>query len=135
MRQFLESKGILVMKDYFPEAPDANHVKAFEDHNMMGPDPDAPRVCLKQTFKEKWNKEVVDLLTAAFILAVQEGKYRHVQQTWPQLSEENVRVRCQKKLYRTQYICRTRNVRPRAESDKVNRMHQRRQEVCLLIGT
>jgi hypothetical protein len=87
---------------------------------------------LRQTFKEKWNKEVVEILTAAFISAVKQGTYKPIQHTWPQMKEDEVRKRCQGKLYRTQYICRTRGQCPRPESDKVNRMYQRRQEVCLV---
>ena len=78
MRKFLESKGVLAKKDYFPDEPEARLVDAFEDHGIMGPDPNSPRVCLTQTFKGKWNKEVVEILTAAFISAVKHGKYKPV---------------------------------------------------------
>jgi hypothetical protein len=132
MRKFLESKGVLAKKDYFPDDPEARLVDAFEDHGIMGPDPNSPRVCLTQTFKGKWNKEVVEILTAAFILAVKQGQYKPVQHIWPQMGEDEVRKRCQHKLYRTQCICRRRG---KPVSDKLNRMYRRRQEVCLLIGT
>jgi hypothetical protein len=60
-----------------------------------------------QTFKGTWNKEVVEILTAAFISAVKQGACRYVQDTWPQMVEGKVRKRCQRKLYHTQYICWT----------------------------
>lgn len=132
MRKFLESKGVLAKKDYFPDEPEARLVDAFEDHGIMGPDPNSPRVCLTQTFKGKWNKEVVEILTAVFISVVKHRKYKPVQHIWPQIGEDEVRKRCQHKLYRTQYICRRRG---KPESDKLNRIRQRRQEVCLPIGT
>jgi hypothetical protein len=132
MRKFLEKKGVLACKDYFPDEPEERHVRIFGDHGAIGPDPNAPRVSLRQTFNGKWNKEIVDILTAAFISAVKQGTYKPVQHTWPQMKEARVRKKCQSKLYRTQRICRTRRERPRLELDKVNRMHQRRQEVCLL---
>jgi len=135
MRKFLESKGVRASNNHYPNEPEDRLVNAFEDHGVMGPDVDAPRVCLRQTFKGKWNKEVVEMLTTAFISAVKRGEYKPVQHTWPQMREENVRKRCQSKLYRTQYICRKRMKCRRDESDKVNRMHQRRQEVSLLICT
>lgn len=135
MRKFLEDMGVLARKDHFPDGPEERLVKAFEDHGVGGPDRRAPRVCLTQTFKGKWNKEVVEILTASFISVVKEGRYRHVQHTWEQMEEGEVRKRCQRKLYRTQRLCRTRRNLPRRESDKINRMHQRRQEVCLLLGT
>jgi hypothetical protein len=78
MRKFLESKGVLVKKDYFPNEPEVRLVDAFEDHGIMGLDPNSPHVCLMQTFKGKWNKEVVEILTAAFILAVKHRKYKPV---------------------------------------------------------
>jgi hypothetical protein len=78
MRKFLKSKGVLAKKDYFPDKPEARLVDAFEDHGIMGPDPNSPCVCLMQTFKGKWNKEVVEILTAAFISAVKHGKYKPV---------------------------------------------------------
>ncbi|KAH9011499.1 hypothetical protein EDB85DRAFT_2159896 [Lactarius pseudohatsudake] len=92
-------------KDYFPDPPDEGIVKAYEEHGLLGPDPSAPRVCLKQTFKGKWNKEVVDILTTKFISAVKLGTYKPVQHTWPQMTEDNS-----------------------PKSDKINRMYQRRQE-------
>jgi hypothetical protein len=130
MRKFLESKGALASKDYLPDEPEKRLVDAFEEYGIIGPSPSAPRVCLTQTFKEKWNKEVVEILTAEFISAVKRGTYKPVQHTWLQMTEDKVRKRCQNKLYRTQYICRTHGKRPRADSDKINRMYQRRQEVC-----
>ena len=129
MRKFLESRGVLATKNYIPSAPEERIVRAFEDHGIMGPDPNAPRVCLTQTFKKPWNKQVVEMLTVAFISVVKQGGYEYVQHTWPQMKEVEVRKRCQRKLYRTQYTCRTHDQRPQATSDKVNRMHQRRQEV------
>lgn len=132
MRKFLQTKGVLATKGYFPDEPEQRLVDAFEEHGVAGPGPNSPRVCLTQTFKGKWNKEVVELLTAGFITAVQNGAYLPVQMTWPQMTQGNVRKRCQDKLYRAQYLCRTRRERPQADSDKVNRMYQRRQEVCLL---
>ena len=135
MRKFLERKGVLATKNYIPRAPDEQLVRVFEDHGIVGPDPNTPRVCLTQTFKKPWNKQVVEMLTVAFISAVKQGEYGFVQHTWPQMTEDEVRKRCQRKLYRTQYICRTHDQRPRATADKVNRMHQRRQEVYLIIGT
>jgi hypothetical protein len=44
MRKFLESKGVLAKKDYFPDEPEARLVNAFEDHGIMGPDPNSPHV-------------------------------------------------------------------------------------------
>jgi len=133
MRKFLDSKGVLATNDYIPDAPEEQVVRAFEDHGIMGPDPNAPRVCLTQTFKKQWNKQVVEILTVAFISAVKQGEYKSVQHTWPQMTEDEVRMRCRRKLYRTQYTCRTHDQRPQATSDKINRMHQRRQEVYLVI--
>lgn len=133
MRKFLESRGVLAGKDYFPDGAGEEHVRAYEKHHLLGPDLNAPRICLNQTFKGKWNKAVVDILTTAFISAVKQGSYESVQYAWPQMKEDEVRKRCQAKLYRTQYICRTRRKSPM--SDKMNRMHQRRQEVCLLVGS
>ena len=133
MRKFLESKGALVTKVYFPENPDEGRVKAYEEHGLVGPDLRAPCVCWNQTFKGRWNKEVVEMLTTNFILAVKQGVYKPVHQTWPQMKEEAIRKKCQSKLYRTQRIC----LKPRKgpESDKINRMYQRWQEVCLLVHT
>ena len=120
MQKFLESKGVLVKKDYFPDEPKARLVNVFEDHGIMGPDPNSPRVCLMQTFKGKWNKEVVEILTAAFILAVKEGRYKPVQHIWPQMGEDKVRKKCWHKLYRMQYICWGRG---KPKSNKLNRMY------------
>jgi hypothetical protein len=131
MRKFLESKGVLASKDYLPDEPEGRLVDAFEEYGIVGPSPIAPRVCLTQTFKGKWNKEVVEMLTIEFVSAVKQGTYKPVQHSWLQMAEEKVRQRCQRKLYRTQYICRTHGKRSRANSDKINRMYQRRQEVCL----
>jgi hypothetical protein len=132
MWKFLESKGALAKKDYFPDEPKARLVDAFEDHGIMGLDPNSPHVCLTQTFKGKWNKEVVEILTAVFISAVKHGKYKPVQHIWPQIGEDEVRKRCQHKLYCMQYICwRCR----KPESNKLNRIRQRWQEVCLSIST
>lgn len=131
MRKFLESKGTLAVKNYFPEDPEDRLVRAYEELGLIGPDPSAPRISLKQTFKEKWNKEVVEILTASFISVVKKGAYKPVQYTWPQMEEGKIRKKCQSKLYRTQRICRDRREGP--ESDKINRMYQRRQEVCALL--
>ena len=133
MRKFLESKGVLAVKDYYPDGPEDQLVRAYEKHGYFGPDLDAPRICLSQTFRGKWNKQVVDILTAAFISAVQQGEYEPIRHSWSQLKEDEVRKKCQSKLYRTQYVCRKRMKSPM--SDKVNRMHQRRQEVRLLAGS
>ncbi|KAI9430617.1 hypothetical protein H4582DRAFT_2086590 [Lactarius indigo] len=105
MRKFLESMGVLATKDYSPGHHDEGIVKAYEEHGLLGPDPSVPHVCLKQTFKGKWNKEVVDTLTRKFISAVKQGTYKPVQHTWPQMAEDKS-----------------------PESDKINRMYQRRQE-------
>ena len=132
MRKFLEKKGVLACKDYFPDEPKEQHVKIFRDHGAIGPDPNVPHVSLRQTFNGKWNKEIVDILTAAFISAVKQGTYKPVQHTWPQMKEARVRKKCQSKLYCTQCICWTCREHPHLELDKVNQMHQRWQEVCLL---
>lgn len=132
MRKFLTSKGVLTTNDHTPDGPDEARVKAYEEHGVLGPDPSAPRVCLEQTFKGKWNKEVVDILTTNFILEVKQGTYQSVQHTWPQMKEDKVKKRCQSKLYRMQRICLKSKKGP--ESDKIGRMYQRRQEVNLLVG-
>ena len=129
MRKFLESKGVLVKGSYFPAAPEDRLVDAFEDHGIGGPDPNAPRVCVTRSFRGKWNKEVAEILTVGFIAEVQMGTYERVKHTWSQMTEDNVRKRCLKRLYRVQYMCRKRGTRSRSESDKMNRMHQRRQDV------
>ncbi|KAH9021082.1 hypothetical protein EDB84DRAFT_1565444 [Lactarius hengduanensis] len=126
MRKFLESEGVLATKDYFPDDADEGRVKAYEEHGLLGPDPSAPRICLKQTFKGKWNKEVVEILATNFIFAVKKGTYKAIQHTWPQMNEDKVRKRCQSKLYRTQHLCL--NPKNGPKSDKINRMYQRRQE-------
>lgn len=133
MRKFLESRGVLVRKDYYPDGAADQLVRAYEEHRLLGPDLNAPRICLNQTFKGEWNKEVVNMLTAAFISTVKQGIYQPVQHSWPQMKETEVRKRCQRKLYRTQLICRKQRKSPML--DKVNRMNQRRQEVCLLVGS
>jgi len=129
MRKFLESKGALVKQDYIPNAPKVQLVNAFENHGIGGPDPNTPCISPMQTFRGKWNKEVVEILMVGFILEVKKGMYKSVQDTWPQMAEDQVRKRCQKKLYCTGYSCRTCRMRPRSESDKVNRMNQRRQNM------
>jgi hypothetical protein len=129
MRKFLESKGAVVKRDYVPNVPEDRVVDAFESHSIGGPDSNAPRISPMRTFRGKWNKEVVEMLTAGFILEVKQGTYQCIQVTWPQMTEDKVRKRCQNKLYRTGYICRTRGMHSRSESDKVNRMNQRRQDV------
>ena len=124
---FLESKGALARKNCFPDEPEDERVMAYEEHGLMGPDLDAPRISLKQTFKAKWNKEVVEILTTQFVLAIKQGIYNSVESTWSQMNVENVRKRCHSKLYRSQKICLKRRKDP--ESDKINRRKQRRQEV------
>jgi hypothetical protein len=131
MRKFLDSRGALAKKDYYPDEPEDELVRAYEEHHLLGPDPDAPRICLKQTFKGKWNRSVVDILTAAFISEVKRGTYTPVQASWPQMKRDEVWKRCRNKLYRAQYICRNRREPP--TSDKKSRMYQRRQEVCLIV--
>jgi hypothetical protein len=130
MRKFLESEGVLPTKDYTPDEPGQVQLKTYEEVGLMGPDYSAPRVCLTQTFKEKWNKEVVEILTTKFISAVKQGTYKPVQHTWSEMDEDSVRKRCQTKLYRMQHT-RLKG----AKADKINRKYQRRQEVCLLVGT
>ena len=127
MRKFLERKGVLARKNHFPDEPEEERVMAYEEHELMGPDPDAPRISLKQTFKAKWNKEVVEILTTQFVLAVKQGTYKPVESTWSQMNVDDVRKRCHGKLYRSQKICLKRRKNP--ESDQINRRNQRRQEV------
>src|SRR5258708_37927976 len=129
MRGFLDEKGICAVKGYYPEPPQEHLVKAFEDHNLMGPDPNAPRVCLTENLGGKWNMAVLEMLTTAFISAVKQGKYKPIEHTWPQMQEEEVRKRCETKLYLTQHTCITCLKGP--VSDKLNRMHLRRQDMCL----
>ena len=133
MRHFLKSKGVLARKGYLPDEPDKRLVKAFEENGEVGPDPKAPRVCLMQTFKGKWNKEVVEVLTAEFISAVNKGRYKHVQHSCPLMTEDEVRKRCRVKLYRTQRMCLLQRKPHRADEDKMNRIMQRRQNVCLFM--
>ncbi|KAI0245989.1 hypothetical protein BJV78DRAFT_1158228 [Lactifluus subvellereus] len=47
MCKFLERKGVLACKNYFPDEPGEQLVKAFEDHDVIGPDPNAPHVSLR----------------------------------------------------------------------------------------
>ena len=129
MRKFLKSKGVLVKGDYFPIAPEDRLVDAFKSHGIGGPDLNAPRVCVTRSFRGKWNKEVVEILMVGFILEVKVGTYEHIQHTWSQMTEDDVRKRCQKRLYRVHYMCRKRGMHSRSESDKINRMQQRRQDV------
>ncbi|KAH9035457.1 hypothetical protein EDB83DRAFT_2318758 [Lactarius deliciosus] len=96
MCKFLESMGVLAKKNYFPDLPDKGIVKAYKEHGLLGPDPSTPCICLKQMFKGKWNKEVVDLLTTKFILAVKLGTYKPVQHTWPQMTEDKTYYRRRK---------------------------------------
>ncbi len=133
MHKFLESEGVLATKDYFPDEPDEERVKAYEEHGLLGLDPSAPHICSKQTFRGKWNKEVVEILATKFIVAVKKGTYQPIQHTWPQMNEDKVRKRCQSKLYRTQRICLNPKTGP--ESDKVNWMYQRWQEVHVFPST
>ena len=132
MRKFLESKGVLPTFNYTPNDPDERQVRAYEEFGLPGPDPSAPRVSLQQTFKGKWNKEVVEILTTKFIAAVKLGTYSPVLHTWSQMEEDNVRKRCQNKLYRMQRACLKPDKGPKL--DKINWMNQRRQEVCLLVA-
>lgn len=129
MRDFLDLKGVRASNNYYPDPPDKELVKAFEEHGLIGPSPDAPRVCLTQDFGGKWNKAVLEILTTAFISAVKQGKYKSVVPTWPQMQMEEVRKRCKIKLYSTQYKCIKRPKGP--AFDKLNRMYSRRQDVCL----
>lgn len=131
MRDFLDQKGVRSVGDYFPEPPEEQLVTAYEEHGLIGPNPDAPRVCLTQNLGGKWNKAVLEILTTAFISAVKQGKHRPVEHTWPQMQHEEVRKRCRTKLYSTQRKCIT---RPRGPvTDKLNRMYSRRQEVCVFV--
>ena len=128
MRCFLDQKGVRAKKDHYPESLEEELVRAYEEHNVMGPNPDAPRLCLTQNLGGKWNMAVLEILTTEFISAVKSGKYKPVEHTWPQMQEEAVRKRCRAKLYLTQYSTR----RPKGPAfDKLNRMYSRRQEVCL----
>lgn len=131
MRNFLDQKGVRVVDNYYPEPPGENDVRGFENHNGTGPNPDAPRLCLTQTFGGKWNKAVLEMLTTGFILAVKTGKHKPVEHSWPQLQQEEVRKRLKTKLYDTQSKCKNRPKGP--ESDRLNRMRTRRQQVCLLL--
>ena len=130
MHKFLDSKGVLVNQDHFPGVPEDRLVDAFKNHGIRGLDPNAPHICLTRTFRGKWNKEVVEILTVGFISEVKEGTYQSVRHTWPQMTEDEVRKQCQNKLYRTQYICRTCRMCSHSESDKINRMNQRWQDMC-----
>ncbi len=107
MRGFLDQKGVRAMNGYYPEPPQEDIVEAYEEHGLMGPNPDAPRVCLMENLGGKWNKAVLEMLTTAFISAVKQGNYKPVEHTWPQMQEEVVRKRCQIKLYSTQRMCIT----------------------------
>ncbi|KAI9439048.1 hypothetical protein H4582DRAFT_2056894 [Lactarius indigo] len=126
MHKFLESMGVLTTKDYSPGHPNQGIVKAYEEHGLLGLDPSIPHICLKQAFKGKWNKEVVDIPMRKFISAVKQGMYKPVQHTWPQMAEDKVRKKCQSKLYRSQRACL--NPQKSPESDKINQMYQRWQE-------
>lgn len=129
MRDFLDQKGVCPSKNNFPEPPEEDRVRAYE-LGLIGSDPDVPRVCLTQTLGGKWNSAVLEILTTGFISAVKDGKHRPVEHTWPQMQEEVVRKRCQRKLYLIQRKCITRRG---PAFDKLNRMYSRRQEVCLLL--
>lgn len=132
MRKFLESEGVLPTSNYIPNDADEGRVRAYEEYGLSGPDFCAPRVYLKGTFKGKWNKEVVEILTTKFISAVKQGTYSPVLHTWSEMAEDNIRKRCQAKLYRMQHACVKPDKGP--TSDKINRMNQRRQEVCLIVA-
>ncbi len=129
MRNFLDQKGVRAKDKYYPEPPTDDVVRAYEEHNVMGPNPDAPRLCLTQNLGGKWNKAVLEILTTAFISAVKNGKHKPVEHTWPQMQEVKVRKRFQNKLYLTQHECIKRAKGPAV--DKLNRMYSRRQEVRL----
>ena len=131
MRSFLYQKGVRAVDKYYPEPPGENDVREYENYNGTGPNPDAPRLCLTQTFGGKWNKAVLEMLTTGFILAVKTGKHKPIEHSWPQMQEEEVRKRLKDKLYATQRKCN--NCPKSPESDRLNRMHTRRQEVCLLL--
>ena len=79
MRNFLKGKGVLVVQDYLPSEPDRDVVKAYEEHGILGPDIATPRICLHQMFGQKWNKRLVEMLSAAFISMVNLGIYPTVQ--------------------------------------------------------
>lgn len=129
MRDFLDQRGVRAANGYFPEPPEDRLVTAYEEHDIMGPTSDAPCVCLTQNFAGKWNKAVLEILTTEFISAVEQGKHRPVEHTWPHMQQEVVQQRCKAKLYSNQRKCITRqDLKP----DKINRMYSRRQEVCLL---
>ena len=81
MRDFLDLKGVRATKDYYPNPPDEELVKAFEEHGLIGPNPNTPCVCLTQDFGGKWNKAVLEMLTIAFISAVDQGKYKSIVRT------------------------------------------------------
>lgn len=53
MHKFLESRGVLVGKDYYPNGPADQQVRAFKGHSLLGPDLNSPCICLNQTFKGK----------------------------------------------------------------------------------
>lgn len=129
MRDFLDRKGVRATNGYYPEPPDGELVEAYETHGLIGPNRDAPRVCLTQSLGGKWNKAVLEILTTAFIYDVKQGTYRPVEHTWSPMQEKMVRKRCKAKLYLTQRNCIKRPTGP--EFDKLNRMHSRRQDVCL----
>ena len=128
MRDFLDQKGVRAKRNYYPDPPDEQHVRAYEELGLVGPPMDAPRVCLTQTLGGKWNKAVLEILTTTFISAVEQGKHKPVDPTWPSMEQKAVRKRCKTKLYDTQHKCIT---RPKSLAfDKVSRMYARRQEVC-----
>ncbi|KAF8256541.1 hypothetical protein EI94DRAFT_1711048, partial [Lactarius quietus] len=110
MRKFLESESVLPTKDYTPDEPGQVQLKTYEEVGLMGLYHSAPRVCLTQTFKEKWNKKVVEILMTKFISAVKQGTYKPVQHTWSEMEEDS-------------HTCLK-----GAKMDKVNRKYQRRQE-------
>jgi hypothetical protein len=129
MRKFLDQHGVSASADYDPQPPEEQHVRAYEDHGLMQPNMDAPRICLTQNLGGKWNKALIEMLTTEFISAVKEGKHKPVEHTWPQMQEGSVRKRLKTKLYLTQRKCITRPKNP--ASDKLSRMHSRRQDVCV----
>lgn len=129
MRNFLDQKGVRPSNNNFPEPPGEERVRAYE-LGLIGPDPDAPRICLTQNLGGNWNKAVIEILTAGFISAVKDGKHRPVEHTWPQMQQKAVKKRCKEKLYSIQRQC----IKPPGPaSDKCNRMYSRRQDVCLLL--
>jgi hypothetical protein len=47
---------------------------AYEEFGLIGPNLNAPHVCLMQNLGGKWNTAFLEILTIAFISAVKQGK-------------------------------------------------------------